>query len=368
MTETARAPQRGWKLGTMKRAKLGWIGVDIGSQAIKLVQLERTGTSLHIAARWTLVDPTAGILQREDLCAEGLQKRLCDMKKLRRLFVGQACAAVLPMSLVDFRTLEIPAGDATEQRRMVAEELAADLGQEPADLAFDFWPISRSPAAGEELTQVATLAVPLSVAAGVAKQLLQAGLECQTLDGVPCALARAVAMAETPLDDQVSLALDLGYRSPLLVLVKQGRPVFSRILRAGSLQSIMRPLIDQLQLSPAECNQLLSSYGVPAPHQPVSLVAQKTMPLIAAPLHQLVDEVTRTTDYMAQQFRGLQPRQLWLFGGGSQINHLDAYLGDKLQIPTSLWNLPGEPPDASAALYGQATGLSALAWEVAACT
>ena len=45
------------------------------------------------------------------------------------------------------------------------------------------------------------------------------GLECQILDGVPCALARAVAMTAASHADEPVVALDLGYQAATFSLI-----------------------------------------------------------------------------------------------------------------------------------------------------
>ncbi len=351
-----------------KACERGWVGIDIGTSAIKLAQVERVGTECHIAARWTVASESEKRLSRDENCDEILKSPLSAIKKLRQLFIARKCAAVLPMSLVDLRTFDIPSGNADEQRGMVAEMLAAEIGLEPNEFVFDFWENGAADGQKTQLTSIAALAVPKHLAASVANHLLSAGMECQTLNGMPWAVARAVELAEARTSEESSLAIDLGCSSPLLVLVDKGRPVFSRVLRCGGINLLMESLQKDLCISMDECQQLLSQFGLPVPGLTPSAVAQRTFQSIASPLHSLVTEIERTTDFLEQQYRSLKPTRVWLLGGGTQIKNLPEYLTHSLRIPTHNWALGNSKHDPVEAVYGIAAALSSLAWEARPCT
>jgi Tfp pilus assembly PilM family ATPase len=197
---------------------------------------------------------------------------------------------------------------------------------------------------------------------------LSAGLECRALDGMPTALARAVALAGLDQPDRAVIAVDLAYSAPLFVLVKNGQPLLARTLRGGGLQSIMQPLETNLRISSEECQQLLNCYGVAIKGQTPVVATQKTMQWIADPLYNLVTEIKRTIDYVGTQFRSLKPDCLCLFGGGALIKNLPEYLSQQLNTPAVPWTLGGEHVDPSDPLYGVAAGLSLLKWEASLCS
>ncbi len=350
------------------RSKRGWIGIDIGARSIKMAQVEASASGYRILARWTLDAENNSIMTRDEMGSHLLKSSLSRCRSLRSLFFGRDCAAVLSMSMVDFRLLEIPRGNADEQNQMIGEELAADLGMEPENLAFDGWEVGNESTANTELTRMATIAVSRTLAEQLNDSLLAAGLNCRALDGMPCALARAVEMAGLGKPERAVIAIDLGYTSPLFVLVKGGRPIFARTLRGVGLQSIVQPLEKSLQISSDECQQLLTRFGVVVNGQAPVVATQKTMQLIADPLHNLVTEIKRTVDYIGTQFRSLSTSQICLFGGGALVKNLPEYLSQQLHLPVAPWTLGGERSDPSDALYGVAAGLSCLQGEAVSCS
>jgi type IV pilus assembly protein PilM len=346
----------------------GWIGVDIGTSAIKLSQVERQGSQYRISARWTLSNSTNKSLHSEPISGETISARLTELKSLRRIFSGRNCAAVLPMSMVQHRSLELPPSDHFEQFRMVGEELSADLAVEPEDLAFDCWSTGSEAQSSAELTDVSVIAAPKLLVEQVANRLLSAGLACQALNGMPCALARAVQIANPKQADEIVLALDMGHTSPMIVLVMNGNPLFTRTMRGVGLQSLMQPLETSLQISPEECQELLAHYGVAKVGEAPTLATQKTMQLIANPLQNLITEIKRTIEYVGQKFRSLKPARLCLFGGGALVKNFPEYLSHQIQLPVNAWSFDDASSNSTDALYGVACGLSSLAFESSPCS
>jgi type IV pilus assembly protein PilM len=350
----------------LARNERGWIGVDIGSRAIKLAQVERKGGRHHIAARWTLVEGD-GLLTREKLGSGELAVRSKPIASLARMFRDRRCAAVIPMAAMDLRSLSIPAATPQEQRQMVAEELAADLAIEPEKLAFDFWK-NRNVGQSSDLVEVTAMALPQEIAAKTATDLLQAGLECQTLDVLPCAIARAVELCDPQQANEAAIAIDLGYQSPLLVLVQQGQPLYCRALRGGGVQSMMQPLEQSLGISPAECHQLLLRWGIGQQADAAAGLAGAMMRLLSEPVDCLLSEIQRTIGFIAQQFTASPPKRIWLLGGGAAIRHLPEYLASHLGLPVQPWSIDADRREAADAQYAVAAALSILTWEGQPCT
>jgi Tfp pilus assembly PilM family ATPase len=284
------------------------------------------------------------------------------------LFSGSKCATALPAALVELRNFDVPVGSHSELQRIAGEELAVDLAIEPQELAFDCWEAMSVGRPEPGMTRITVTSVPKKLATQLGDDLLAAGLACQVLDALPCAMARAVELAALELLGDSVIAIDLSYTLPTVVLVKNGRPLFTRTLRGVGLQSIMQPLETGLNISTEECEQLLVRYGIMAGSQAPTVASRRTTEIIAHPIQDLVNEIFRTVDYIGQQFRSCKARQLCLFGGGALVKNLPEYISERLEMPAAPWSLSRGEAAVDDALFGVAAGLSALAWEDAACS
>ncbi|TWU20983.1 Competence protein A [Novipirellula galeiformis] len=343
----------------------GWIGIDIGSRSIKLAQVERVGDQFHFGNRWTVTRPENLLASNVDM-PNALAGKPLGLAELRELFSRSECAAALSMSFHTLRSIELPAASAEEMRDMVNEELAAEASNAESDCVFDFW---NTHEATDEAAHVTTLSMPTSVATGVAKDLLQAGYECQVLDGLPCALARAVTMANDDHDSPVA-ALDLGDGEFTFVLIARGQPLYTRVLRGGGLCALLQPLKDALNLSHEQAMQLLIRYAVGSGEHGGRAMNSGPAQLLEQPMMLLVQELKRTLDFVAQPVHREKPAELILFGGGASIRNLSSYLSQHLGLPTRNWRLPSSTPQFATddARYGVAAALSVLRWEQRTCS
>lgn len=357
-----------------RRGRRGWIGIDVGAAAIKLAQVERRGDRHEIVARWTVpIEPGAPAREHPggDLA---WVTSLPQIRQARGLFRGRQAAAALSPSIARMRCLEIPTASHDELRRMIENELESDPCASPATRSyFDFWETHAPDAADSRLAQVAVVDVPCDVALQLASGLRSGGLDCHVLDAVPCALARAVELADPRQADAPTAALDLGFTSTVLVIAKAGRPLLARSLRGCSLGAITGPLETSLRLSRDEALRVLGRFGIPlGPRaESSSQAARATHELISAPLQQLVGELNRTLGFWEQQHRALTPRRMVLFGAGALLPNISEFVSAETHLAARGWSLGDGDPSPQAAsdpLFGVAAALSALAWEGERCT
>jgi Tfp pilus assembly PilM family ATPase len=369
---TAVAPTPASRKSTFQswlNSRLGWIGVDIGTVTTKLAQIERVGDSLQLTSRWIVDNYGGNPLTKDRLQCHGCLPFQSQLHEARSMFRGRRAAATLPLSMTELRTMELPAGSDDELRNMMHEELLTD-STDGTELCFDYLPAQAADSAEGDMEPFSVFAVSADVATSAANSLCQAGLDCEVLDSLPCALARAIHLCEPAEPDTPFAALDFGYSSAILVVAKGGQLLFTRQLRGCSMQMLLKPLQDGLKLSPSEIQQLLSRYSnaSSAESSPLAALAKTAHAMIAEPLAQVVAEVKRTLDFLDLQFRAIIPKKLILLGGGAVIPALPAALTEET-LPTRLWSLPvaGQEPRPDEALFGVAASLSSLAWEAARC-
>ena len=155
----------------------GWIGIDVGSRAIKMAQVERSGEQFHITRRW-LVNQDDDPLTETALKQGKLGNQQLRLGDYRGMFSGSDSAACLSMSFNTLRSIELPAAAPEEMRDMVREELAADGDKRGEDYVFDYWKMSQG---RDEASHVMALTTPESLATQVAKDLIdKSGLKVQS--------------------------------------------------------------------------------------------------------------------------------------------------------------------------------------------
>lgn len=349
-------------LNLQGRRRLGCVGVDIGTHSVKVARLAIVGKSKQIAEAAIVPVPAEAKLTpasiRNGWLTQILKHVVSQFPGMRR----QPCACGLSPSVTEFRSLTVPPGSDDERREMIAQELAHD--RNPADeIEFDFWDAAPALSEPDGTAGVNLLTVSRELAFEVVESLYQAKLYCETLDGGPFILARAAVMAGYSRDQGHPVGiLDWGRGESLFVVVLDGQPVFTRVLKGCSAAQLVDAVSRGLKLSPDECCQILAAYGVSDQLSvgDESSVQEHMTELTAPALLQLKAELSKTFTYLKHQRPQFLPAEVCLTGGGATIRQIGAKLTSELGIPISAWSLECQA-GASAVLGGRPAGLLAQA-------
>jgi Tfp pilus assembly PilM family ATPase len=352
--------------------RTGWIGVDIGTHAVKLAQVERAGGGLRLRQAMLIArtTPWNNSDAAQAIPAPSTDEILAAMS-LGEAFRGRSAACSLPMHLCQVRTLEISPGNEGTRHAAVASALETIARNDQRDREFDFWDIEL-PGEGRRASRenVCLLSIAGAWTVQAAGDVSRAGLSCEVLDGIPLALARAVEMSPLARSGEMIAAVDWGFTSATLCVVFQGRPLYVRSLPGCGLRNIVEPICAALSVSADEAQVLLRKHGLPAgSDQPQrgDELSNVLADVAAKPLAGFVDEINRTLSYLCNQRPQIEPQRICLFGGGATIRHVDRWLAVKMKLGVHVWEMPQAAPSSAAAefplpLLGPAIALSSLAW------
>lgn len=354
--------------------KKGWIGIDLGSRVLKLVQTERAGDGLRVASSVVMPrprDPRAENGSGEQDCNWSGQE-IAAALSVNGGFAGRRAACVLPMRLTDLHVLSVPGGRTAEQRAIIRHELATIFAGDPQERQFDYWNMDSPDGANAEGTQtIGVLSVPRSLVCRVVGSFAEAGCVCEVMDGLPAALARALLLAYGPRPGAAPAALDWGFTGATFCVASAGQPLFARRLRNCGVGLLTDALRRSLGVCEAEAMQLLATHGLPPEgrtREEDREIQDVILEITAQQLNETVHEVKKTVHYLKMQYPALVPQRLCLLGGGATIKNVCSFLPPKLGMPVELWHLPGSDNGQRQAdghplqILGTAMALSALAW------
>ena len=329
------------------KPRKGWIGVDIGSRAVKLAQVVRDVEGVRLGRAAVL--PRTKPWPDEQAGARSLP--VASHAEVHGAFVcadsfaGRMAACSLPMHVYDFRGLHLPAGTYTERRTMISGELAEAWNIFEESCEFDFW---ETQIPGVKFRQdepnVNVLALSKPWARQAAIDIARAGLRCVAIDGPPLAIARAIGLASPRQRTEPVAVVDWGFTNATFCVVVADCPVFVRRIRGCGLRVIAKAIEEALGVTLDQTQHLLQTAGFPDPQNADpdhDTLGQALADGAVEPLRQLVDQINRTLAYFQAQRRALIPSKLWLTGGGASIRNVAAFLGRDVAIPVETWRLPG---------------------------
>jgi Tfp pilus assembly PilM family ATPase len=349
------------------RKRTGWIGVDVGTSHLKVVQLVRGEKRLRLAA--AVIVPRSAAWNVSELTEDKAVSSADEMGAAMSLcpdFRGRRVAATLPMSLCQIHQMEHSASKRPQRDRVVRQEIESANQRSAEHLQFATWPAELDQNNGPPV-RTNVLAVPRVWTDQLCEDIAHTGWSCQLVDGLPLALARAVKMVHDGDAHTPWAALDWGYSQATFCVVVDGRAVYVRRLKDCSLQRLLDSITEELKVTGDEALRLLQEHGLPGarPTEACEIVAE----LISEPLDKLQQELARTISHLRGQRRTIVPQGVYLFGGGATLKGLAEYLTEKLELEHRVWQFGGSnsaetPPDnLHTCMFGPAVALSALAWE-----
>ncbi len=353
----------------------GWIGLDLGHRSISVAQVQRSSQGVRIVASAEV--PRTLLPRTEDESSETFRDVSKQELEALRMLVpglsGRTAACVLPMSVTELTHLGVPPAEPAEQFAMVANEVADTFGQGRGERQFDFWNSGLS--RGENsaaLMDVNIISVSAERTAPVAESFTAAGLDCRVLDGLPHAVARAVALASPHQFERPLAGAHLAHDSAVFVLARGGVPIFTRHLRNGGTHRIIAQVGKSLGLVQSEAAHVLREFGLPdkgIPNSRDGQIQDVIAEVVAETVNEIVDELRRTLSYLTTLGSEIAPDGVCLLGDAAAIRNLAPHLSEKTGVAVCNWELPDVQRDsvnngcACPALLGVAAALSSIAWE-----
>lgn len=315
------------------------IGMDVGSSQLRLIQLERHGAGWSVAAAASCALP-ADLPEKGEArmnALAGLTKPLIASNP----FKGKRVVSSLPASAVICKNLRVP--------RMPRDELAAAVEWEASDrlhMPLDTMELQYLDAGevrqGEDLRhEIILLAVTTKAVTEHVKMLQSCDLLPVAIDATPGALGRCLTHGVTEVTDgPARVILDVGYNASKIVMVRDGRIVFYKIIDIGGRnfdqivsQQLNLSLPDAMDLRRNSSNEPMDSreaqdssalFGS-SKRESVSRAVYESLRGAAG---ELAKEVGLCLRYYSVTFRGRRPEELVLVGGESCDPHLARILAD----------------------------------------
>jgi general secretion pathway protein L len=229
-----------------------WVGIDIGSQAIKVAVLKTAYRKVALVGLATvpLAGPPSSVLSNDEPTAGGPLSSPAGRPSLppavRAALDGilpkagsfDGCAAALPGIQATFKVLELPASVQKQIAGVMPYELESLVPFDLEDAVFDFRVLSGVRAlTGADSTTIPVLAVIArveDVRARIALVREALGVEPERVGVGGLPLANMIPFLPALEPSESVVLLDLGLRSSDVVVLRAGEPEFARTLSVGT--------------------------------------------------------------------------------------------------------------------------------------
>ena len=321
------------------RAHILPIGVDIGHDSVKMLQVEAVGNTLEVtcAAKMPLppevkTQPELRLPLASDLIRQMLRQHP---------FRGRQIVAALPREIVHMKNLRLPQMPAAELPAVVRFE-ARNIFPFDTDQAKVHFLAAGEVRQGAEVRQeVILLAAKNEDVNNVVEHLHRAGTIIESLDIEACAVYRSLERFIRRKEDEndVNVLIDIGVRRSQMV-VGRGRDIsFIKPIEIGGFHfhdAVSRKLGISIEEAEALRRRLVEA-GEPAdPAARRDPVRQAVFDATRSPMEELGREISLCLRYFSVTFRGHRPTKLRLVGGEACDPQLQSLLNAALVIPVEV--------------------------------
>lgn len=326
-----------------KRIKTGPIAIDVGTTAVRLLQLAHGGREpiVHAAAFEEIPrDAWAGAMRPDAVkaaIADGLR---------HASFRGRDCVTCLSSGDYLLKSIRLPPMPAEEMASAVEFEAMDRFNLAAGAAQYRFIPAGEV-RHGNELKQEIIVFAGLSEAIAARIALLQSlRLRPLIIDAAPCAMTESFVRFLRRADDMhvVNVFVDVGYKATSVVITHGVNINFLKVVDVGGEQ-FNQAVAGALNVTPQEAARLRvrimrQEGGRRADDK--SAVAEEICLAIGDALRSSIERLSREVQlclrYFAVTFRGQQPAAITFVGGEAHEPQLGKIISESTDIPCTIGN------------------------------
>jgi type IV pilus assembly protein PilM len=334
-----------WKLKTRGQRP---IGLDIGHNSIKMLQLAINGGHISIlAADKTLIDSSIN--------GDGEERRTFIISALKRMmaegnFRGRSVVSCLPNDSLKITSLRLAEVETQEIEQVLRKEVSQRFGLDPDKDAMNYL-LAGNVRQGEEIkNELILFAVDNETVKNHIQMLEEAELKPVAIDSIPCALFRSFERSLRRQEDReyTVVFVDLGSRFTTVVFGRGGKISFVKQIPIGG-EKFNQDIAAKLGISINEAEMLrnklrlersrLGHHRHAAPPQKTAnddlldaSTRQVMVEAISAIAEDLAREISLCFRYYTVTFRGKRVERAVCAGGEAYENILLNVLKRQLTV------------------------------------
>lgn len=317
------------------RDSVGVIGLEFALHGVHMVQLARSDDgSLACVAQSHL---PYGV-NREQLLDDPAQlKRFLRKAYKAGNFRGKRVVAALPATRVRISSLNYRLASEQEHAEVIMRIMRQRIGDAIDDQVIDFIHVRSEDNSEDRLAVVAM--TQRDIAVQLLDNIRGAGLTPVALEINPLAIKRVVVQLSTGPEMDNALAITLGYERSFITVVS-GRRLLSDQMISVAETAILADLSKELQIDAAQGRRWLQQYGLYGDEtnreSQAAEVAGILRRVTRKHLQALVQDIDRSSVYVASESRGAGIAAIYLLGGIAHWRGIDRLLGELVDIPVRI--------------------------------
>ena len=305
----------------------GFFGLDIGTTAIRLVELHGTGPNKTLS-KYGYV-PIDAKISLSDSKAD--QQKLAEVIRqlVEKSRVSTQNVAVGLPSLRVFTTVadvdNLPHNELGKSIRFQADSL---IPTPVAESKIDWGILGKSPV-DEKKVEILLSSIPNTFVEQRLDILESVGLNVIAFEPDNLALSRALVPADAAAPVVI---VDIGSKSTDIVITIDGSPRLTRAIPTG-LEAIIRAAMQNLNVDEKQAEQFVLKFGI----NKDKLEGQVYQAVIGT-LDVLTNEIDKSMKFLVARYPNVKPDRLIETGGAAILPELPLYLANRFGINVEIGN------------------------------
>ncbi len=314
------------------------IGIDVGSDSVKLMQLQIVGDELSVACAAREPMPmTAGedVHTRNRIALEVIRKALQDND-----FHGRKVVMPLPREMVHLKNLRMPIMPAADTAAALQFEAKSLFPFDTDSATLEYLHAGEVRQGSEARQEIMVIAAKNSELEHYVEHLHSGGLLVESLDYEPCAIYRSIERFMRRKEDEqdVHVLVDVGLRRTQVIIGRGREIALIKPVEVGGMamrEAVSRKLGITLEETVALRQRLASA----SPEAVVGrdAVRESVEDTLRPIMENLAREIALCLRYYSVTFRGSRPLSVRMIGGEGNDAQLIRIASGALSIPVAAW-------------------------------
>lgn len=328
------------------------VGLDIGTDHIRLAQLKPSGSSFALQRYGVVGIPMGSVVEGEVVDADAVGAAIRDLMRSTGLRPGGNVAVGVSNQKVVVRLIDLPYMEAAELTGAIQYQ-AQDYIPIPVEEAIlDFQIIGDYMTnADEHMMEVLLVAAQRDMIDQMVNAIGHSGLKLSAIDVTSFAVVRGLlgispSVLPEENEGEATGIIQMSAGITNIVVVEKGVPRFTRVSSLAA-NDLTQAVATALNTTFAAAEDLKLRVGLPsvddsgmgmqfpADIEPESV--RSTQEALEREVSKFIAEVRRSLDYYLTQATGVRAiRRVLITGSGAQLRNFDSYVGRGLQAQVEL--------------------------------
>jgi type IV pilus assembly protein PilM len=312
------------------------IGIDIGSHAIKAVELAPAGGRFRVLHAGSADTPPGSVKEGVIVEPQGVGAAIRQVFATSGIKANRVVAAVGGQAVI-VRELKLPPMSDEELKQAARFEAERYIPYGVKEVNMDFDVIGETTEENQKKVVVLLVAARREIVDKHVQALEVAGLEPFVLDVESFAVMRSLdSQAKTNGQSEAVVFVDLGAESSDIIITEAGQLRLTRNVNIGG-DALTRAIASRLETEFKSAEQVKEEKGMvllegePLPEDRTVLSLHEVMLPI---LGDLATEIRRSLDYFQTRWRESRVGRVVLSGGTAKLQNLDRFLSLELGVET----------------------------------